>query len=141
MSLITLGKFIDKWNGEYLDYDKSFGYQCVDLVRSYVEEVHNLKPYAAIPSTGSAKNIFKNFKDNQVFKKVYNTPTGIPAIGDIIFWDWRWPVTGWDGHVAIVTGANVNNFIVFGQNYGQPNFCRYQNYKDYRGVLGWLVRK
>jgi hypothetical protein len=77
-------QFVDKYNGRYLDYDKAYGYQCVDVMRAYVKEVYGLNPYVAIPTTGYAKNIFNNFKTNKYFKKILNTPNGMPKQGDII---------------------------------------------------------
>lgn len=134
---MTLDQFIDKYNGKFIDFDKSYGPQCVDLMRQYVQEVLRMDPYT-IPRANYAKNIFYNFRTNNNFKKVINTPTAVPKKGDIIFWGWRYPVTGYAGHVAIVTGANVYRFISFDQNYPTGSTCHYVNH-DYRGVLGWLT--
>jgi hypothetical protein len=133
---MTLEMFINKYNGKFIDFDNSYGPQCVDLMRQYIQEVIKIDPYT-IPRANYAKNIYKNFKTNAFWLKIKNTPTGVPQRGDIIFWDWWWPVTGYAGHVAVVSGANVYKFISFDQNYGQPKTCSYKNH-DYRGVLGWL---
>lgn len=133
---MTLQQFVDKWNGKYIDFDGKYSAQCVDLMRQYVVEVLKKDPYS-IPRANYAKNIFKNFKSNKDFQKIINTPTGVPQAGDIIFWDWRYPVTGIAGHVAIVTGGNVYKFISFDQNFPKGSTCRYVNH-DYRGVMGWL---
>lgn len=139
---MTTDQFITKWNGRYVDFDGKFGFQCVDLVRQFVKEMYGLDPYKAIPTTGSAKDIFNNFKDNQFFKKIKNTPTGVPQKGDITFWGYYPFITGWTGHVAIFVAGDTHNILSFDQNYGRPNFCRYVNHNNnYKGVLGWLHKK
>jgi hypothetical protein len=135
---MTFDSFITKYNGRFIDYDKAYGYQCMDLMRQYVHDVLGLRPYDAIPASPTAKQCFLNFKDNQYFRKVWNTPSGVPKKGDIIFWGWRWPVTGWAGHVAIFSDGNVNRFISFDQNYPTHSPCKFVNH-SYVGVLGWLT--
>lgn len=135
---MKLQDFIDKNNGKYVDWDKKYGPQCVDLMRQYCVDVLGIDAYT-LPPTDYAKNIFKRFPltGTEKFTKIKNTPNNFPMKGDIIFWDWKWPVTGIAGHVAIVTGADVNRFIAFSQNYPTKSTCRYYNY-NYKGVLGWL---
>jgi len=144
---MTIKEFFDKYNSKYVDYDKVYGYQCVDLMRQFVKEVYNLNPYVAIPTTGWAKNIFNNFKDNQYFKKVLNTPYDIPKRGDIVFWGYYPFLYGWGGHVGIFDSGDLYTIISFDQNYptGQP--CRFVRhgtsrwFHGYRGCLGWLTRR
>lgn len=133
---MTLNGFIDKYNGRYVDYDGKYGAQCVDLIRQYLKEVLGIDGYS-LPPVSYAKELYKNFVLNKNFVRIKNTPSFIPQKGDIIVWDWRFPVTGYPGHVAIFIEGDVNRFIAFGQNYGKPNFCKFTNY-DYRGVLGVL---
>ena len=135
---MTFNTFIAKYGGHYVDWDHAYGYQCVDLMRQYVWDVIGLKPYIAIPSTGNAKDIYKNYHGT-AFQKIPNTPLGIPKDGDIIFWGFYPGVTGWAGHVAVVvgTGGSVNNFISFDQNWPTNSACHRQLH-NYRGVLGWL---
>jgi len=132
---MTLDQFITKYNGKYIDYDHAYGPQCVDLMRQYTDEVLRLPQ---LPRAKYAKDIFKQFKTDSNFKKIFNTPTGVPKRGDIIFWDWRWPVTGIAGHVAVFSGGNTSRFIAFTQNYPTNSPCRFYNY-DYRGVMGWIT--
>ncbi len=134
-------QFFNKYNGKFINYDGVWGFQCTDLMRQYVKEVFNVNPYTAIPTTGSAKNIFKNFKDNKYFKKVLNTPTGVPPKGSIIFFKTSilppW-IYGFDGHVAIVSGADINRMITFDQNYPKRSFCKFVN-RNYKDCIGWLT--
>jgi len=135
---MTLDKFFTKYNGRFIDYDKAYGFQCVDLARQYILEVLGFKPYVALPAGATAKVIFQNFKSNAYFTKVLNTPSGVPKKGDIIFWGWRWPVTGSAGHVAIFMDGNVNRFISLDQNYPSRLSVKLVNH-SYIGVLGWLT--
>jgi len=137
---MTLQNFIDKYNGKFIDFDKAYGPQCVDLIRQYLMECLEIDPYT-IPRVNYAKEIYTKFNPkNTYFQRVYNSPTAVPKKGDIIVWDWRWPVTGYAGHVAIFAGGDVNRFISFDQNYSWPKTCSYKNH-TYSGVIGWLTRK
>ena len=136
---MTIQQFFDKYNGKYIDFDKRYGYQCVDLMRQFIKECLVLNPYE-IPAAGSAKQIYLNFKGSSSFLKIPNTPTGVPQKGDIIFWGYYPFVTGWAGHVAIFSQGDVNRFISFDQNYPTGSFCRYFNH-SYNGVMGWIHRR
>lgn len=141
--MINFEEFVAKHNGNYVDWDKKFGPQCVDLIRYYQNEVLNV-PLGTIPAANTAKQIFLNFPNagNQYFTKIiapYGSPL-VPDKGDIIFWGFYPFITGLAGHVAICSNAGIWQFISFDQNYSKPNFCRYVNH-NYRGVLGWLRKK
>lgn len=137
--MITLDQFIKKNNGRFVDYDRAFGYQCVDLMREYIIECLGLAPYKVIPPVNYAKNAFYNYTGN-VFNKIWNGRTNYPKKGDIIFWKTYPFVTGIAGHVGIVVSADVNNIIVFNQNYPTRNPCLLRRF-NYRGVIGWLSPK
>jgi hypothetical protein len=143
MALITLDQFIAKYNGKYVDWDKAYGAQCVDLIRYYQIEVLGVPP-EAIPANLTARQMFNTFpkEGNPWFNKIvspYGDPQ-IPKVGDIVFWGWYPFLTTWAGHVAICTGAGGYQFISFDQNWGNPNFCRFVNH-SYKGVMGWLTPK
>ena len=140
---MTHSAFVDKYNWRYIDADGFFGNQCVDLMRAYVKEVHGLAPYTAIPTTGNAKDIFNNFKENQYFKKILNSPTNSPLKGDILFFKtstWFPFLFGWAGHVGVVESANLYDIILFNQNYPTNSPCVFTKFK-YKDCLGWLHRK
>lgn len=144
---MTHAQFVTKYLNRFVDYDKRMGFQCVDLMRQYVKEVYGLDAYKAIPAGATAKVIFQNFKSNQYFTKILNTPDGVPKKGDIVFWGTYLGVTGWAGHVAIYHEGNVWTFISLDQNYptGKPVLLvkhgSSKYFHGYRGVLGWLRRK
>jgi hypothetical protein len=139
---MTHEAFIKKYLGRYLDYDHFFGNQCTDLMRFYIKEVYYLDPYKAVPAGPTAKQIFTNFKDNAFFKKVLNTPNGIPKKGDIVFWKtstlppWHY---GMAGHVAVIDSASLYSMIVLEQNYPTNKPVRLQKH-SYKDCLGWLTR-
>ena len=136
--MITYQQFLDKYNGKYVDYDKKYGYQCVDLFRQYVVDCFGLSPYTIFPAADYAKTIYKNYTASSPFKKIPYTPTNTPKSGDIIFWNFYPGVIGWPGHVGIVVGdgASMYNFISFDQNWS-PTYCHRQLH-SYKGVMGWL---
>lgn len=144
---MTHRQFIEKYNTKYTDFDNAYGYQCMDLMRKYVQEVHGLDPYSVIPAAPTAKACFQNFKENNFYKKILNGPNNIPQQGDIVFWGTYPGVTGFAGHVAIFELGDLYTIVSFDQNYptGQP--CRYVKhgsnkwFHGYRGVMGWLRRK
>lgn len=134
-------EFIYKWNGRFVDYDGAFGNQCVDLMRQYCLEVFKVSGYVAIPPRGNAKDIFKNFVSNKYFKKVINTPTGVPKKGDILFFKtslWFPFSFGIAGHVGIVDYADMYNIVLFNQNYPTNSPCKFTKFK-YKDCLGWLT--
>jgi len=135
---MTYNDFIWKWNGRFCDYDGAFGNQCVDLMRMYCSDVFGVSGYLAIPSRGNAKDIFKNFTSNKYFKKVLNTPTGVPQKGDIIFWGTYPFLFGWAGHVAIFDHGDIYNIVSFDQNYPTGSSCRFVKH-SYKACLGWLA--
>lgn len=58
MGKITLAQFIDKYNGESIDFDKAFGAQCVDLFNFYNQEVIGA-PWIGTPVTNGARDLFE----------------------------------------------------------------------------------
>lgn len=136
---MTIQQFLDKYNGKPIDYDKKFGFQCVDLMRQYIKEVLGGSPYQVIPAADYAKNMFYNYKGTY-FEKIYNSPTNSPSKGDIVFWKTYLFVTGIAGHVAIAVDAGMMSLITFDQNWPRGTFCHFQKH-SYRGVIGWLHKK
>lgn len=135
---MTFDSFVTKYNGKFVDYDKKYGYQCVDNMRTYIKEVLSLDGYTLPPVT-YAKQLFTNFKTNKYFHRVFNSPTNVPKKGDIIIWNYYPFFTGWAGHVAIFYSGDVNSLITFDQNYPTNSPCHFQKH-NYKGVLGWIRR-
>lgn len=130
---MNLDQFITKWNGKGIDWDGSYGFQCVDLYRMYVKEVLG---FPQSPSVPGAKDIWNTTLTN--FTKIPNTPDGVPQKGDVMIWGASY---GPYGHVAVVTEATVNTFKCFSQNDPVGSLPSIRWYKSYAGVTGWLRPK
>jgi hypothetical protein len=140
---MRIDEFFTKWNTKPCDYDKNGSFQCTDVMRQYVADVLGWAPYIVIPPTGYAKNIFNNFVENKYFKKILNTPTGVPKKGDIVFWKtslWFPFLYRIAGHVAIVSSADIMNLLTFDQNYPKDSVCHFQKH-SYKDCQGWFSPK
>jgi len=130
---MTLDEFIARWAGRGIDTDFAYGFQCMDLMHKYCQEVLGLSDLSILAAP-AAKYVWYNFstiKGRELFEKIPNTPTGVPLKGDIVLWDGQW------GHVAVFRDGNVNSFNSFDQNYPVGSLCHMQ-YHNYTNVLGWL---
>lgn len=82
--------FKNKWLGKRIDYDKTYGYQCVDLIKQYADEVLKMWKIWAI---GNAKNVPSTLV-KKGFSKLW--------VSSLMQWDiivrTRWTY----GHIAIV---------------------------------------
>lgn len=132
---MTLQKFVDVNNGNPVDFDGNKRFWCVDLMRQYLKDVIGIDGWY-FPATKNAKTIFLNFKGDNKFKKIWNTPNNIPVKGDIFFFGNRLNPFD-DGHVCIVSDASLYNFISFDQNWPVGSLCHYQNH-TYKNALGWI---
>lgn len=139
-----LDSFIARWKGQPTDFDGAYGYQCVDLMRRYAEDVLGLN--AELPK-GNAYSIFDNANSSK-FEKIFNKANNIPLKGDIIFWK-EAASNGNAGHVAIFIKGDVKSFASFDQNYckagdgsGKGDCApRTVTHKYTEGVVGWLHPK
>lgn len=132
---MTLGEFINKYNGKFVDFDGNKKYWCVDLMRQYLVDVLKLSGWY-FPAAKNAKTIFLNAKTDKKFVKVWNTRTNYPSKGDIFFFGNRWNPLD-NGHVCVVSDATVISFISVDQNYPTGFPVRFTNH-NYRNALGWL---
>lgn len=144
---MTHGQFITANMGRYVDYDKRYGNQCVDLMRQYIKDVEGIDPYQAVPAGATAKTIFQNFSGNKYYQKILNSPSNVPKKGDLVFWGYYPSVTGWAGHVGVFDSGDLYSVVVFNQNYPTGSSCQLRKFgtsklfHGYRGVMGWLRRK
>lgn len=141
---MTYLQFKQKFLNTFVDFDGAYGAQCVDLMRKFIKEVLGFSPYV-LPAQKYAKDFFYKFETfpnaKKYFTKIYNTPTGVPKQGDLIFWKaWQPGITGIAGHVAIFDNGNVNKFVSMDQNWATGTPCHLQAH-NYRGVIGWLRKK
>lgn len=136
MIQLTMDKWVKSNLGKYIDYDKVYGVQCVDLVKHFIKNVLNVEP----KSIGNAVEYYrkryssKYLVDN--FEWISNTPSFIPKKGDICVFKSR----SGNGHVSIATGEGTTSyFYSYDQNYplgkGEPMSRNVHSYKSFYGVL------
>lgn len=117
---MTTKEFID-WalkNGP-LNWDNSYGAQCVDLFRYFHNKCVNStnQPKSVV----GAKNFWANYESdpvlNQNYTKIENTPDYVPKEGDVVVWR-----NGELGHIAIATGSgDTHKFKSLDQNWTGKN--------------------
>ncbi len=141
MARYNIDYFLSANEGQYMDFDGSYGNQCVDLFNYYNQQVVGA-PWIGTPLTGGAVDLWNNFNNSAApgyYRPISNTPDGVPRYGDVMIWDANVPrVTGPAGHVSIFLEGDVHQFTSFDQNYPTGSACHHQHHSDYTGVLGWL---
>lgn len=99
--------YIKSTIGKGIDFDKSYGYQCMDLSVDYLYYVTEGK----VRMWGNAKDAINNdFKGLATVHK--NTPNFLPKPGDIAV-----DVSGEYGHIQNVLSADLNQYTVVEQNW------------------------
>lgn len=128
---MTYRQFKDKWLGKGIDYDKSYGFQCVDVYRMYCKEVLDIPQSSPVRG---AKDIWNTYLTKH-FTKIPNTPEGVPNQGDVVIWG-----HGEYGHVGIVDEANKQYLTCFEQNWVEINGTGVTELRrhTYANVTGWL---
>jgi hypothetical protein len=125
----ALQDFIAKWNGNFADFDGKYGAQCFDLVQYWSQAIGG--PFIS----GAVATDISHFQ-SPFYTWVPNTPTNVPAAGDIIVWDGTWGNGA--GHTGVaLSGANVNNFQAIEQNNPTGHAPQILGH-NYNHVLGWL---
>ena len=121
-----------KWayaqEGKFLDYDKVYGAQCVDLVHYY---------YAYFGKTSYATGNGCDFVNNKLpdgWTRIKNTPDFVPQPGDIAVWGKE---LSQYGHVAIILSADAHSFVSMDQNWPRGSACKKvtHNYNKFWGVI------
>lgn len=138
---MCLDDYVNKYNGQKIDFDGAYGAQCVDLFRHYSKE------YLAIPehtgscaTTGGAKDLYIDYPKMPLEKKYFERigpKKGIFA-GDVAIWDST--ETNKYGHVAIVLGNLNNHLIVFEQDGFKQDGTKIA-LRSKKNLLGVLRRK
>ncbi len=126
----TLDQFIAEWNGKQCEFDGKYEYECVDLVQMYNKECIGAPSW-----TGNAKD-YDNNPRPMFYTRQNNTLLYVPPKGAIAVWSSR--RGNGNGHVGIVTSANLLNFVSFDQNWSKPHFTQLENH-NYTDVVSFLV--
>lgn len=135
---MSFDQFITKYTGVGVDTDGAYGYQCMDLMHKYCQDVLGLADLKILAAPAAKDVWLTNAYGKDKFEIIPNTPTGVPQKGDIIFWGTG---LGPYGHVAIFIQGDVNSFRSFDQNFPTGSKCTVTNHPSYNGVLGWLRYK
>lgn len=131
---MTLQEFVNKWNGRRIDFDGSWGYQCIDLYRMYVKEVLQ---FPQSPSVIGAKDVWTTYLKDR-FERIKKGVSITPKAGDIVIWT-SMPGNSY-GHIAVALKSDNKGFISLDQNF-PLNSRVHQQYHDYSYVLGWLRKR
>ena len=84
---MNLKEFIKKYDGKVVDFDGSYGGQCVDLFNQKLKEVWGIKePIKEFP-VASAYQLYDKAKAKSNFVCQLNGPNDVPQEGDIIIWN------------------------------------------------------
>ena len=140
---------LKNWIGKIVDYDKAYGYQCVDLARQHAKDMWN--PIGTF--WGSALTGWLTGKPfiGTKWERVVNTVTAVPKEWDIVFLN-KTPSNPY-GHVAVAgEGCTGSKLVLIEQNAGTGNgdgkngnkvTLREIKYNDpKRGIcLGWYTLK
>jgi surface antigen len=107
--------FVQKYNGNYWDFDGAYGAQCVDLFQYYQRDVIH-----GSPMWGDAHELWTHPAADTYYAKVSSSAT--PRKGDVAVWSSSLPHSGGAGHVAIVLESiNGSTIRVIEQNSPQGN--------------------
>lgn len=127
---MTLQEFINKYNGQYVDFDGYYGPQCVDLAQFWSKNLGGPQ------FTGDAADIYG--QGSPFYTSIPNTPDAVPVPGDIVIWGGA--LNGGPGHIAVFVSGNSSSFSSFDQNWPLNSPCHIQ-YHNYNYVVGWLHPK
>lgn len=134
---MTLQKYIDETLGKIICYPAGqYCGECLSLAKDYIKKRYGINPPPS--GSGSAYGYWSNFPNplSTIFKKVANTPTGVPKAGDIMIWGTG---VGKYGHISIFVEGTASSFRSFDQNWGGRQAHIQGHY--YNNVVGWLTPK
>lgn len=130
----------DKWVkqniGRGIDYDGTYGVQCVDLAKHYIKNVLGITPQ----SIGNAIEYYNKRKTSEYltknFKWIDNTAEFIPKKGDLCVFTSR----SGHGHISVATGEGTTSyFYSYDQNFPkakhEPMTLVKHSYNSFLGVL------
>lgn len=113
-------EFKEKWIGKNIDYDKRYGFQCVDLIKLYMEECLGMWKIGAIWNANQVPNNLK--KKWFVVLWMNNLKQG-----DIIV---RNKGTYW--HIAIIDHITKKKVYVLEQNWTGKNSWSWKDWNEIR---------
>lgn len=135
-----LWEFVKEYNWKRIDYDSAFWYQCVDLMRKWLDKIWYVQPKKLgnnwVIKIAQNPNYYLATPEDWI----PNTPEWVPAPGDVVIFNK--PSDTW--HVAVVISATIKTITVFEQNAGRwsktgtgSDACRITDV-DYKNVMWWI---
>ena len=112
---MNFSDFMQKYNGKGIDYDKSFGFACVDLFNQYLVDCFDIQNPIQMFPVVSAFQIWDRAENNKLFERIKNDPMAIPKPGDIMIWGKSARL--FHGHVGVFISGDVMKFKSFDQNW------------------------
>lgn len=109
---MTYQEFKDKYNGQYLNYDGYYSYQCWDLAQYYFTECLGL-PESVLSGCGMVNNMLYPPKREVLDKYFDEVDVHDMHAGDVCIWDYGNGV----GHIAIFDNWDGLSCWYFSQNY------------------------
>jgi hypothetical protein len=111
---MNYSEFKNQWLGKRIDYDSLYGWQCVDIIKQWLDSGFSIKPGA----WGNAIDYWRSTNPGVLiaFKKVTNTPDYIPPQGSIVIFNAT--SSNKYGHIAIVDSATKTVLNILEQNGG-----------------------
>jgi hypothetical protein len=133
---VTFDEWVKKNVGRGIDYDGTYGVQCVDLAKHYIKNVLGITPQ----SIGNAIEYYNKRKTSEYltknFKWIDNTPEFVPKKGDLCVFTSK----SGNGHISVATGeGTISYFYSYDQNYPkakhEPMTLIKHTYTSFLGVL------
>lgn len=135
-SKMIFSDFVKKYLGVGTDYDGTYGVQCVDLAKLYIDKVLGVKPQRI----GDAYSYYDNFDNTYLkkhFKKILYKPGVKAKKGDLVVWGLKYNGKSEHGHIAIATGVQDENSITtYDQNWGGAQMKKVKH--SLAGLSGFL---
>lgn len=133
---MTFDKWVKENLGKGIDYDGTYGVQCVDLAKHYIKNVLGVTPQ----SIGNAIEYYNKRKTSEYltknFKWIDNTSEFIPKKGDLCVFTSK----SGNGHISVATGEGTTSyFYSYDQNFPkakhEPMTKIKHSYTSFLGVL------
>lgn len=133
---MTFNKWVKENLGKGIDYDGTYGVQCVDLAKHYIKNVLGVIPQ----SIGNAIEYYNKRKTSEYltknFKWIDNTAEFIPKKGDLCVFTSK----SGNGHISVATGEGTTSyFYSYDQNFPkakhEPMTKIKHSYTSFLGVL------
>lgn len=133
---MTFNKWVKENLGKGIDYDGTYGVQCVDLAKHYIKNVLGVTPQ----SIGNAIEYYNKRKTSEYltknFKWIDNTAEFIPKKGDLCVFTSK----SGNGHISVATGEGTTSyFYSYDQNFPkakhEPMTKIKHGYTSFLGVL------